>query len=283
MTSTPTASTHAVLARVEANLVTLRAAEFERLVLAREWALAHVVTDPDVLADPRRRPTLLGAVGLVVDEYAGAEFAAALALHPLAGRRWLADAVDIYDRLPHLWAALSVGRVEVWVARKIAAATTDLAFDRARWVDASVAEVVATLPPARLLALVAARVVQADQALAERKAEQAACARMVWTSRANEHGTRVLVIKGTSPGIHRLATTIDHLAHLLAEHGDPAQRAQPMDCLRADAAELLAHPAGRAEADGRRAREHLRSAWWRRRSAPPRPRRCGLERCSTCT
>ncbi len=77
---------------------------------------------------------------------------------------------------PHLWATLSVGRVEVWVARKIAAATADLTDDQARWVDASVAEVVATLPPARLLALVAARVVQADQALAERKAEQAACA-----------------------------------------------------------------------------------------------------------
>ena len=169
-------------ARVQANLVAVRAAEFERLALAREWALAQVVTDPEVLADPRRRPTLLGAVGLPVDEYAAAEFAAALALHPLAGRRWLADAVDIYDRLPHLWAALSVGRVEVWVARKIAAATTDLTDDQARWVDTTVAEVVATLPPARLLALVAARVVQADQALAERQAEQAATARMVWTS-----------------------------------------------------------------------------------------------------
>jgi hypothetical protein len=110
MTTTPTARTHGLLARVERNLVRVRGAEFERLTLAREWALEHEVIDPDVLADPRRRPTLLGAVGLLVDEYAGAEFAAALELHPLAGRRWMADSVDIYERLPSFWAALGQAR-----------------------------------------------------------------------------------------------------------------------------------------------------------------------------
>ncbi len=242
MTTASTTFTHRVLARVEANLVAVRRAEFERLVLAREWALAHLVTDPDQLGDPRRRPTPLGAVGLMVDEYAPAEFAAALELHPLAGRRVMADAVDIEGRLPHHWSALAEGRLEVWVARKIAAATSDLTDEEARWVDGSVAEVLGTLPTGRLLRLVEARVVEADQALADRKAEEAAAARGVWLSPLDEHGTRTLVIRGPSAGVRRLQGTIDHLAHLLQEHGTPAQRAASTEELRADAAVLLASP-----------------------------------------
>ncbi len=242
MTTTPTDRTERLLELVETNLGRVRGAEFERLRLAREWALAHVVTDPGMLADPRRRPTPLGAVALAVDDYAAAEFAAALELHPLAGRHWMADAVDIHDRLPQLWTAADIGRVEVWVARKIATATADLSDEQARWVDAAIAEVVTTLPPGRLLDVVAARVVQADQALADRKAEEAAAARMVWTSRTDRAGVRTLVVRGTAAGVGRLAGTIEHLAHLLGEHGEAAQRAQGIDQLRADAAELLASP-----------------------------------------
>jgi hypothetical protein len=201
--------------------------------------LAHVVTDPELLQDPRRRPTPLGAVGLPVDEYPAAEFAAALELHPLAGRRWMADAVDIAQRLPETWAALAAGRLEVWVARKIAAGTRDLSEERAQWVDGVIAELLGTLPAGRLLQVVEGRVVEADQALADRKAEQAAAARVVWMSRADEHGTRTLVARGPGAGIRRLYGTVDHLAHLLVEHGNPDQRAVTMDQLRAEA---VIHP-----------------------------------------
>src|SRR4051794_31964216 len=110
-TIAPDAGTHAVLARVEANLAPVRLAEFERLEVAREWALAHLVTEPSLLADPRRRPTPLGAVALPVEEYAAAELAAALELHPLSGRSLMADAVDLHDRLPQMWLALREGRM----------------------------------------------------------------------------------------------------------------------------------------------------------------------------
>lgn len=244
MASSPTATTHDVLARVEANLRTVRRAEFERLVLARDWAMAHVVTDPDRLRDPRRRPVPLGAVGLPVDEYVAAEFAAALELHPLAGRRWMADAVDIDARLPRLWCALQEGRVEVWVARRIAAATSQLSGDAARGVDQVIAGVVGTLPVGRLLRLVEARVVEADQALADRLAEERASARTVWMSHRDEHGTRTLVVRGESSGVRRFHGTVDHLAHLLAEHGSRAQRGMSMDELRSEAVVLLANPLG---------------------------------------
>lgn len=241
MTS-PTKRTHALLRQVEVNLSVVRGAEFERLTLARAWALEHVVTDPELLNDPRRRPTPLGAVGLPVDEYAAAELAAALELHPLAGRRLMADAVDLHDRLPSVWATLEHGRMELWVARRIAAATADLAEKQARWVDLAVADVLGTLPPGRLLALVAARVVEADQALADRKAEEAAAARSVWLGRDDLHGTGTLVVRGSSAGLRSLYGTVDHLAHLLQEHGEPEVRSRALDELRAEAAELLASP-----------------------------------------
>lgn len=241
-TTSPTVRTHAVLARVEANLTAVRRAEFERMQLARDWAMEHLVTDPDLLRDPRRRPTPLGAVGLPVEEYAAAEFAVALELHPLAGRHLMADAVDLEIRLPETWLALEAGRLEVWVARKIAAATHALSEDRARWVDASIAEVLATLPPGRLLRLVEARVVEADQALADRLAEEAAATRSVWLSRHDDHGTRTLVARGDSAGLRRLNGTVEHVAHLLREHGSTEQRTLSADELRAEAVILLGNP-----------------------------------------
>ena len=231
-----------MLAQLETNLVAVRRVEFERLVLAREWALAHLVTDPDHLADPRRLPTPLGAVGLAVDEYAAAELAAALGIHPLAGRHLMADAVDLEARLPRLWEVCSRGRIEVWVARKIAAATSRLTGDQARWVDESLAEVVGTLPSGRLLRLVEARVVQADQALADRLAQERASTRSVWMSRRDEHGTRTLVVRGEAVGVRRFHGTVNHLAHLLAEHGTPEQRTLSIAELRAEAVVLLANP-----------------------------------------
>lgn len=243
MTTTPTQETHQLLARLDDHRMALRRAEFERLELARDWALAHVVTGPDLLGDPRRRPTPLGSVALAVDEFAHAELGAALEMHPLAGRRLMADAVDLHDRLPIAWAAVGSGCLEAWVAREIAAATSDLSDERTRWVDAVIGDLYATLPAGRLLRLVVARVVEADQALADRKAAEAAAARTVWMSRHVDHGTRTLVVRGSGDGVRRLQSTVDYLARLLLdEHGTADQRARSIDERRADAAELLANP-----------------------------------------
>ena len=50
------------------------------------------------------------------------------------------------------------------------------------------------------------------------------------------------MVRGSSVGVRRIFGMVDHLAHLLAEHGDAEQRAQTVDQLRAVAAELLADP-----------------------------------------
>lgn len=241
MTSTSTIATGEVLARVEANLATCRQADFERLELAREWALLHLV-DPEAALDPRCRPTPLGASGLLVQEYAAAELAVCLQVHPLAARHLMADAVDLETRLPHAWQAVAAGRLETWVARKLVALTSELATDRARWVDAAVAELLGSLPTGRLLTVAQARVVEADQALAETKAVQAAARREVWLGRENDHGVRTLVARGDADQMRQLHATTDHLAHLLAEHGSRELAAESMDELRARAIGLLANP-----------------------------------------
>ncbi|HET7350816.1 MAG TPA: hypothetical protein VFJ28_07750 [Marmoricola sp.] len=226
---------------MEANLRSRRQACFEELRLAREWALVNVVDLAERADDPRCRPTPLGAVGLPVEEFAHAELAVSLQVHPLSARSLMADAVDIEARLPHVWSALAGCRLEVWVARKIATATGELTDERARWVDAAIGYLLGTLPPGRLLSVVEARVVEADQALAEAKAAKAAAQLTVWLGRENDHGVRALVARGDAAAMTQLYATTDHLARLLRAHGD-TDPAMGIDELRAEALGLLAHP-----------------------------------------
>ena len=244
MPAAPSLASHAVLARAEANLAGSRRLGFERLGLAYEWARLH---------DRSRHPglsasdfTALGAEGREVYEYAAAELGLALELHPLSAQRLMADALDLVDRLPYVWAALDAGRLEDWVGRKIAQATRELRHDQALWVDAALADVLGSLPPGRLLTVVEARVLEADQARAERLAEQARRERLVKLGRDNEHGVRGLAIRADAADALRFYKTVDHLAHLLTAHdgsaGDDKAGAESMDELRARAVGILANP-----------------------------------------
>ncbi len=236
-----TAPSSEVLSCVEANVRSRRQACFEELRLAREWALVNTVDLAERPADPRCRPTPLGSVGLPVEEYAHAELAVSLQVHPLSARSLMADAVDIEARLRNVWHALAEGRLEVWVARKIATATSELSDERARWVDAAIGDLLGTLPPGRLLRVVEARVVEADQELADAKAAKAAGQRTVWLGRQNDHGVRALVARGDAAAMTQLYATTDHLARLLRAHGD-VDPEMGIDELRAEALGLLANP-----------------------------------------
>ncbi len=187
------------------------------------------------------RATHLGATRLLIEEFAPAELAAELEIQPLAARRLMENAVDLEARHPATWEAAATGRLEAWVARKLADATTELSAEKAAWVDAQIAEVVGTLSPGRLLALVEARVVEADQDLADRKAAAAATRRGVWLGRENQHGTRGLFAYGDAAQVARVHGTLDHMAHLLRDHC-PDLAEESIDQLRARALGLLASP-----------------------------------------
>ncbi|MDQ6641094.1 MAG: 13E12 repeat family protein [Actinomycetota bacterium] len=239
MTVAPTAETHDVLSRAEANLAESRRLGFERLQLAREWARLHDRSrHPDLSASDF---TELGAEKREVYEYAAAELGLALELHPLAAQRLMADAVDLAERLPYVWAALGAGRLEDWVGRKIARVTRELRHDQAIWVDTALADVLGSLPPGRLLTVVEARVLEADQARADRLAEQARRERLVKLGRDNEHGVRGLAVRADAADALRFYQAVDHLAHLLAQHGGgPIE--ESIDELRARAVGILANP-----------------------------------------
>ena len=229
-----------VLLQAEANMVAVRQVGFERLRIARDWALANA-PDPEQLARAPICARSVGVTGVLVLQYVEAELAAALGIQPITALRLMGDAVDIDTRLPLTWAALADGAVEVWVARKIADLTSALDKDRAGWVEAQVAEVLGTLPPGRLLKLVEARVKQADPELADRLAVEQAKSRGVWRGRDSEHGTGNLLIRASALGITRLHDRIDQIAHLLREHC-PELAGETMEQLRARAAEMLGDP-----------------------------------------
>lgn len=242
MIVTPTLETHDVLSRAEANLAEARRLGFERLQLAYEWARLHErARHPGLSASDF---TVLGTEGREVYEYAAAELGLALELHPLAAMRLMADAVDLADRLPYVWAALDAGRLEDWVGRRIARATRELCHDQVIRVDAALADVLGSLPPCRLLDVVEARVVEVDQARADRLAERARRERLVKLGRDNEHGVRGVAIRAEAADSLRFYKTIDHLAHLLAEQrvGPGDEAAESMDELRARAVGILGNP-----------------------------------------
>jgi hypothetical protein len=235
-----TADPEALLARAADNRAAMRRLGFERLQIARDWALAHLA-DPAAVARNPFRAIQLGATGLLVQEFAPAELAMELEIQPLAARRLMENAVDLPQRHPVVWTALAEGRLEAWVGRKIADATSELSPEKVAWVDAQIADLVGTLSPGRLLNLVEAKVVAADQELADRKAAETAKRRGVWMGMENRHGTRGLFAQAGVVDVARFYGTVDHVAHLLRDHC-PDLAGESMDELRARALGLLANP-----------------------------------------
>lgn len=134
-----------VLDRVDVLHTTVRRAEAEVLVLAVRFALLHGAVDtgsPGVEPLPGREGLKqLGGTGTpMVAEFAPAMLAGRLGLSPSAGASLLADALDLYHRLPALWARVQVLEVKASYAREVARRTRNLPADQTRLVDDQVAE-----------------------------------------------------------------------------------------------------------------------------------------------
>jgi hypothetical protein len=240
-----------LLGRAEDAVLRLRRAGADRLLIAHQWAAEHRV--PMFAEDTGEHGRLgrsdhvdarsIGAAGFTVHEYCPAELAVALQLHPLAAQKLMADAVDLHDRLPHTWAAVQELRIEDWVARRIAALTRDLDDDAALSVDAGIADLLGRLPVGRLLVVVEGKVVAADPALANARAQAARRRRGVWLSRTAD-GARSLIARCDAADATRVAQTCDQLARLLGDANGPDDEQDPetLDQLRATALGLLADP-----------------------------------------
>ena len=247
------------------------AAEAEQLVLATQWADLHApefVADCEALAPGAEGSKRLGGDGCPeMSEFAGAELAVYLGRTTASGEALIADAVNLRHRHPLLWRALRQGEVRVWLATKVArrCAAVGLSAEQALWVDAQVMPSMNTLPPGRFLALVEAKIVEADPAGAKARAEAEELARFVRAGRADEHGLRTLVARARGGDVLVLIAVLDRLAFVLADQGDT----DPLEVRRATALRILADPARALALLAGAALEHARR---RGRREPTRAR-----------
>lgn len=233
------------LVSAERALRAQREAEAQVLGLAAHWADLH--PDVGIRVDEegfRERPVRLGGAGTPkVMEFAPAELALVLELHPLGARSLTADALDLRHRLPHLWALVHRCMTPVWVARKVAKMTRDLTPAEVAVIDARIAgdtEDAVTLPPSRLLGLVEAMVLAAQAAQEDEERDDAMAQRFVTVSaHKSRRGTTGVYGCVDDAGGRLLEDTITRLAGALADAGD-TDRA---DVRRAKALVLLGTPA----------------------------------------
>lgn len=136
------------------------AVEFEQFRLAAEFADEYrwVPDDGQVLEGTERLLQWGGEGTPEVAEFCSLEFAAALRMSEESARLLLRDALAIRGRFPGVWAALDEGRLRVWQARHISAATVDLSLVQCTELDAELAMLVDGLSWRRLEQLVRARV-----------------------------------------------------------------------------------------------------------------------------
>ena len=232
------------LAAVEGALAVRRAADVELFVLAAHWADQHpaeTLYGIPVGLPGRERVVMLGGEGTPqVAEFAAAELGVSLHQHPHAARNLIADALDVRHRFPGLWHLLTDElAVEVWVARKIAAGTRRLSQRQAAEIDDRLVEVAASLPPSRLLRVVEAMVLAADDQGADEVRQAALKGRFVTINQATEHGTKGLYAKLDAADAIRLDAEVDRLARILAARGDEST----LDVRRSTALGWLANPA----------------------------------------
>lgn len=221
-----------------------RAAEAQILAAAAMWADQHGDHDLAYNDGYRGRFVRPGGDGTPsVWEFCFDDMAIALERHPMSARALTADALDLRHRLPLFWGLVLDGRVECWVARKIAWHTRHLSREQVAAIDDRIAgstQDAVTLPPARLKELVEALVIDADNA--QRDAERDAARRHRFV-RIDQHqqapGISGVYGKVDDLGGQQLDATLDRIAAALAAAGDT-------DCLdlrRSKALAILGTPA----------------------------------------
>ena len=180
---------------------------------------------------------LAGEGAFTVAEFAITELAAGLGMSETAARAYVAQAIELRDRLPRCWGEVMAGRLPAWKARRIAQETVPLSGDAATYVDTHLAPFAASLSVTRVLRAVDAAVMHHDPALAAQRAEAAAEQRGVWLHDHLDGTTRIEAVTGT-PDAVAFDTTLDEVATTLAALGDT----DPTQVRRAKAVGVLADP-----------------------------------------
>ena len=221
-------------------LLARRAAEVEEMHLAAHWAAlhGHPHQHPTGKRDPMTQPGGEGTPAL--REYAIPELAMVRQTHPATTRALIADTLDLQHRLPRTWAHVTDLECEPWVARRVATLTRNLPATRVGLVDRAVARAITGHAPATVLAIAAAKIIEADPETHARRRESERHRRYATLTRSDEHGYRTLIARTTAGDATWLDAMLDRIADILtATHGHDHNR----DELRSLALGWLARPA----------------------------------------
>lgn len=189
--------------------------------------------------DPASERTVpAGAEGAgVVGEFVALEVAATLGICDPMASMMVHDAVNLRARHPMMWAAVQELTLEVWQARKVVRACTELSAEAAGRIDATLARLWGTVGWSTISRRLPRLVVAADTALAARKARRARQERFVHI-RHNGDSTSWLTARMDTGAALCLQNSIQRLTDQMIDEG----ATEELPLLRAQALELLATP-----------------------------------------
>lgn len=236
---------HGLLAASRSAVRARRLAEVRDLELLAQWAAVHSA-DPTAGPEGARARRVgdvlveLGGEGTPrVQDFCLGEIALARGTGVTSTTNALADVLDLQHRLPQTWAVVCDGEAEVFVARRVARLSRHLPADRVGVVDSAVARIIAHEAGGRVLAVAEAKIIEADPALHDERAEAERARRYVGYGRTDEHGLRTVIARIESGDAAWIAATLERVVEILA----PSHPDTCADELRAIAFAYLARPA----------------------------------------
>ncbi len=222
------ASTAAVRAR--------RLAEVRDLEVLAQWAAVHS-GDPE---QPRDEAVLVGGEGTpAVQDFCLGEIALARGTGVTATVNALADVLDLMHRLPLVWAVCVAGEAEIGIARRVAKMSRHLPADAVDLVDQAIARVIARESGGRVLVVAEAKIIEADPALHDQRAEAERRRRYVSSGRTDEYGLRTVIARVEAGDAVWVEATVGRVAEILTDRYPEATA----DEVRSIAFGWLARPA----------------------------------------
>jgi antitoxin (DNA-binding transcriptional repressor) of toxin-antitoxin stability system len=226
----------ALLAAASEAVRARRLAEVRDLEVLAQWAAVHS-GDPMQARDGLLRLGGDGTPG--VQDFCLGEMALARGTGVTATVNALADTLDLLFRLPETWAICVAGAAELHIARRVAKLSRHLPADRVGIVDRAIARIIGHESGGRVLAVAEAKIIEADPALHEERAETERRRRYVSSSRTDEFGLRTVIARVEAGDAVWVEATVSRVAEIIApRHSDATT-----DELRSIAFGWLARPA----------------------------------------
>ncbi|WP_460716156.1 HNH endonuclease signature motif containing protein [Nocardioides dilutus] len=209
-----------------------READRRKLRFAREWALRKQVSDVLKAAhwcdgDIKDIEETIGGEGTPLVAAGCVEpFAVALGVSTSTALQLLSDALDLYYRLPRLWALMEALDLAPWRARRIAKATHGLSPKAAAYVEAQVLEIADSCGPVKLERIVNDAAARFDPV---ERAEVEDAAKASWGVRVDDYtidgwvGTSRMELIGDTPTLHRFRDLLSKGAHDQLDPSRPAE------------------------------------------------------------